>query len=299
MRPQGAKSRTRKSDNVCGCATSTRSSRPTTSAARIPTSSTRTLPTRWGPPSCECWGPLPAMADRVPSWWRTTCVRRVPSLVASFADGVREQGCDVILIGLASTDGLYFASGRLSLPGRHVHGQSQSRPLQRDQAVPSGAAPVGQDTGLRDHPPDDRRRASPPSTARSAASASRTCWPSTPQYLRALVDVSSIAPAEGRRRRRQRHGRLHRARGARHGGRAACPPARHRPDVLRARRHLPEPRGEPDRSGEPARPAGAGARDLGADLGLGLRRRRRSLLRRRRARRARQPVHPDRAHRRA
>ncbi len=41
-----------------------------------------------------------------------------PSLVASFADGVREQGCDVVLIGLASTDGLYFASGRRwSLPG--------------------------------------------------------------------------------------------------------------------------------------------------------------------------------------
>ena len=36
-----------------------------------------------------------------------------PSLVASFAEGVREQGCDVVLIGLCSTDGLYFASGSL------------------------------------------------------------------------------------------------------------------------------------------------------------------------------------------
>lgn len=34
-----------------------------------------------------------------------------PSLVSSFAQGVREAGCDVIEIGLASTDGLYFASG--------------------------------------------------------------------------------------------------------------------------------------------------------------------------------------------
>ena len=40
-----------------------------------------------------------------------------PDLVAAFADGVREQGCDVVLIGLASTDGLYFASGHLGLPG--------------------------------------------------------------------------------------------------------------------------------------------------------------------------------------
>ena len=32
------------------------------------------------------------------------------------------------------------------------------------------------------------------------------------------------------------------------------------PDVLRARRHLPEPRGQPDRAREPARPPGPGAR---------------------------------------
>ena len=40
-----------------------------------------------------------------------------PSLVTAFAEGVREQACDVILIGLASTDGLYFASGKLGLHG--------------------------------------------------------------------------------------------------------------------------------------------------------------------------------------
>ena len=32
-----------------------------------------------------------------------------PDLVASFAEGVREMGCSVIEIGLASTDALYFA----------------------------------------------------------------------------------------------------------------------------------------------------------------------------------------------
>jgi len=40
-----------------------------------------------------------------------------PDLVAAFADGVTGQGCDVIRIGLCSTDGLYFAAGRLGLPG--------------------------------------------------------------------------------------------------------------------------------------------------------------------------------------
>ncbi|MEI2728671.1 MAG: hypothetical protein V9E85_06135 [Candidatus Nanopelagicales bacterium] len=40
-----------------------------------------------------------------------------PDLVAAFADGVTEQGCDVIRIGLCSTDGMYFASGTTGLPG--------------------------------------------------------------------------------------------------------------------------------------------------------------------------------------
>ena len=36
-----------------------------------------------------------------------------PSLSAAFADGVAAQGLDVVRIGLASTDQLYFASGLL------------------------------------------------------------------------------------------------------------------------------------------------------------------------------------------
>src|SRR3712207_3145431 len=38
-------------------------------------------------------------------------------LSAAFAEGVTSRGVDVIDIGLASTDGLWFASGKLELPG--------------------------------------------------------------------------------------------------------------------------------------------------------------------------------------
>ena len=38
-------------------------------------------------------------------------------LSAAFMEGVREQGVDTVDIGLASTDLLYYASGRLGLPG--------------------------------------------------------------------------------------------------------------------------------------------------------------------------------------
>ena len=40
-----------------------------------------------------------------------------PSLASAFADGVMDQGIDVVRIGLASTDQLYFASGFLDVPG--------------------------------------------------------------------------------------------------------------------------------------------------------------------------------------
>ncbi len=40
-----------------------------------------------------------------------------PSLAAAFASGVTGQGLDVVRIGLASTDQLYFASGLLDCPG--------------------------------------------------------------------------------------------------------------------------------------------------------------------------------------
>ena len=37
-------------------------------------------------------------------------------LAAAFCDGVQAMGLDVVDIGLASTDLVYFASGRMSMP---------------------------------------------------------------------------------------------------------------------------------------------------------------------------------------
>src|SRR3712207_246969 len=40
-----------------------------------------------------------------------------PRMSAAFIDGTLSRGADVVDIGLASTDQLWFASGRLGLPG--------------------------------------------------------------------------------------------------------------------------------------------------------------------------------------
>ncbi len=40
-----------------------------------------------------------------------------PGLARAFADGAATAGADVVMIGLSSTDQLYFAAGRLDMPG--------------------------------------------------------------------------------------------------------------------------------------------------------------------------------------
>src|SRR4051795_13144068 len=71
-----------------------------------------------------------------------------PSLAAAFAEGVTSQGADVIDIGLASTDQLYFASGHLGLPGAMFTASHNPARYNGIKLCRAGAAPVGQETGL-------------------------------------------------------------------------------------------------------------------------------------------------------
>jgi phosphomannomutase len=73
-----------------------------------------------------------------------------PALVQSFANGIKAQGVDVLHMGLASTDGLYFATGFLNIAGAMFtasHNPAQYNGIKLAQA---GAAPVGQDSGLKE-----------------------------------------------------------------------------------------------------------------------------------------------------
>lgn len=71
-----------------------------------------------------------------------------PELVAAFADGVMSQGVDVVEIGLASTDALYFASGHLDLPGAMFTASHNPAEYNGIKLCKAGAAPVGQESGL-------------------------------------------------------------------------------------------------------------------------------------------------------
>jgi phosphomannomutase len=73
-----------------------------------------------------------------------------PGLAAAFAEGVTSTGADVVDIGLASTDQLYFASGRLQLPGAMFTASHNPAQYNGIKLCRAGAAPVGSDSGLRD-----------------------------------------------------------------------------------------------------------------------------------------------------
>jgi phosphomannomutase len=71
-----------------------------------------------------------------------------PSLAAAFAEGVVAHGLDVVRIGLASTDQLYFASGLLDCPGAMFTASHNPAAYNGIKLCRAGAKPVGKDTGL-------------------------------------------------------------------------------------------------------------------------------------------------------
>ena len=78
------------------------------------------------------------------------CRLSSPELAAALADGVTSQGSDVVDLGLASTDLLYFASGSLDLPGIMLTASHNPKQYNGLKFCQPGARPVGEDTGLRD-----------------------------------------------------------------------------------------------------------------------------------------------------
>jgi phosphomannomutase len=71
-----------------------------------------------------------------------------PDMAGAFAEGASAAGADVVMIGLASTDQLYFASGHLGHPGAMFtasHNPAQYNGIKLCRAL---AQPVGLETGL-------------------------------------------------------------------------------------------------------------------------------------------------------
>lgn len=117
-----------------------------------------------------------------------------PELVAAFADGVMSQGVDVIEIGLASTDGLYFASGHLGLPGAMFTASHNPAEYNGIKLCRTGAAPVGQESGLAEIKNLIEQGWTSDYAGELGTLTHRDVAEEYATFLRGLVDLSGIRP---------------------------------------------------------------------------------------------------------
>jgi phosphomannomutase len=114
-------------------------------------------------------------------------------LAAAFAAGVQRQGIDVVDLGLASTDLMYFASGHLDAPGAMLTASHNPARYNGIKMCLAGARPIGQDSGLADiarlaavgvdDPPAPPGRQEPMDLLGAFA-----------EHVRSFVDASALAP---------------------------------------------------------------------------------------------------------
>ena len=71
-----------------------------------------------------------------------------PIFATAFSAGITSQGMDVIRIGLASTDMLYFAAGKLNMPGAMFTASHNPAEYNGIKMCLSGARPIGKESGL-------------------------------------------------------------------------------------------------------------------------------------------------------
>jgi phosphomannomutase len=118
-------------------------------------------------------------------------------LVHEFARGVMEQGVDVVDLGLASTDMMYFAAGVLDAPGAMFTASHNPAQYNGVKFCLAGARPVGIDSGLA----EIRATSSTvldglgPRAAESAGSLSqRDVLPDFVEHVLSFIDVDAIEP---------------------------------------------------------------------------------------------------------
>jgi phosphomannomutase len=112
-------------------------------------------------------------------------------LSAAFAEGAAGQGADVIEAGLGSTDLLYYASGSLDLPGAMFTASHNPAKYNGIKLCRPGAAPVGQETGLREIR-EMIEAGVPAYDGKPGTISQRNVLADYAAYLHKLVDLSGI-----------------------------------------------------------------------------------------------------------
>lgn len=114
-----------------------------------------------------------------------------PELADAFSAGVISQGFDVLRIGLASTDMLYFAAGKLNLPGAMFTASHNPAAYNGIKLCLSGARPVGKESGLA-RIEKYVTEGSPVATSQVGVERRQDMLADYVSHLHSLVDVSGI-----------------------------------------------------------------------------------------------------------
>ncbi len=118
-------------------------------------------------------------------------------LAVAFGAGVEDAGGAQCAIGLASTDLLYFASGRVPGPGAMLTASHNPPEWNGIKFCLSGARPVAQDSGLADIRAlaEGRLAATPVDFDRLAASIDERDWVGAfATHVRSFIDVKTLKP---------------------------------------------------------------------------------------------------------
>ncbi len=116
-----------------------------------------------------------------------------PDLAAAFAEGVLDQGLDVVHIGLASTDQLYFASGHLQCPGAMFTASHNPARYNGIKLCKANALPVGQETGLATIA-NELIEGVPAGPGPRGTATEQNLLEAYAEFLRGLVDLGNIRP---------------------------------------------------------------------------------------------------------
>jgi phosphomannomutase len=121
------------------------------------------------------------------------CRLSSPSLAAALSEGITSRGTDVLDIGLASTDLLYFTSGSRSVAGIMLTASHNPPEYNGMKFCLPGARPVGQGTGLDEIRDLAERSAFPPGAATGTARREEMLEAYV-EHVLSFVDVSAMRP---------------------------------------------------------------------------------------------------------
>src|SRR3954452_9399784 len=114
------------------------------------------------------------------------------ALSEAFAAGANSQGVDVVDLGLASTDLIYYAAGKLDAPGAMFTASHNPAGYNGIKLCLAGAAPVGEETGLREI--KAMAESGLPSAASTGSVTRRDVLQDYAAHVRSFVDVTALKP---------------------------------------------------------------------------------------------------------